>query len=185
MLWVIIPGNVETDWVGLHLVIVDVVDSHCVEVLPPHQLSRQGNRCPHRRLHLKMQCSGSCILLKNVCKMWPNHLFYSARLTLETSQYPCRDAQVTHRDDIAFMSAAFFNITFYPWYLTLQLFFTKNLKRNSDTMCRQTCSAAALNTVSFFKIVSILNLLIQMNTFYWRYFGYTNIQYQKPPPKFW
>lgn len=69
MLWVIIPGNVETDWVGLHLVIVDVVDSHCVEVLPPHQLSRQGNRCPHRRLHLKMQCSGSCILLKNVCKM--------------------------------------------------------------------------------------------------------------------
>lgn len=32
MFWVIILGNVEIDWVGFYFVIVDVVDSYCVEV---------------------------------------------------------------------------------------------------------------------------------------------------------
>lgn len=76
-----------------------------------------------------------------------------------------------------FYKRCFFQYTFCSYSLQ------KKLKRNSDAMCCQTCSAAALNSLSFFIIVSILNLLIQMNAFYWRYFGYTNIQYQKPPPK--
>jgi len=39
MFRVFIPGYIETDGILLHLVVVDVVNRHGIEKLPPDQLS--------------------------------------------------------------------------------------------------------------------------------------------------